>query len=199
MVTVEIAFQVVASEPATVPVDHAHALWGGVKNAVPELASCGHVGIHSLRGAPLQNGQILLDTKKTKLVFRLPLDSVPKALPLAGHVLRIHNAHISVGTCSIAPIVPAKTLWARMVTRKFDGHDEKIARNALQKDIQKAYPNAKFTIDRTRTIRIHQKQILGFEVWAEGLSDDDSIELQSTGFGGRRAFGCGIFIVKDKK
>ena len=37
------------------------------------------------------------------------------------------------------------------------------------------------------------RQLVGFSLAAHGLSDDDSLKLQSTGIGGRRSMGCGIF------
>jgi len=183
-----------------IPIDHSHALYGAVKNAVPELALCENLGIHTLRGKVFGKSLILLDQRKAKLRLRLPMEFVPKALRLAGHVLRVHNSHISIGACSIAPLVPAKTLWARMVTRKFENPDNKTAEISLQKALQDAYPNAKFKIkEKPRTINIHQKQVFGFEVLVEELSQDDSLKLQSLGFGGRRAFGCGIFVTVGAK
>ena len=199
MQIVELIFQISSPNPIMVTVDHSHALYGAIKNAVPELALCENLGIHALRGIVFGKGLIMLDRRRAKLRLRLPLEYVPKALQLAGHVLRVHNSYISVGVCTIAPLVPAGTLWARMVTRKFENHDNKIAANSLQKALQEAYPGAKFKIKRARTINIHKKQILGFEVLAENLSQDDSLKLQSLGFGGRRAFGCGIFVTVGAK
>jgi CRISPR-associated protein Cas6 len=191
---VELVFQVSTSCPAMLPIDHSHALYGAVKNAVPAFALCDNLGIHSMRGTPSGGGQLLLDPRKTALRMRMPIEFVPKALQLAGRIVRVHGTPLCIGTANIALLNTANTLWARMVTRKFGSHDERLAKVSLQKDIQEAYPDAKFTIGRVRTIRIHQKQILGFEVLTENLGPDDSIRLQSLGFGGRRAFGCGIFV-----
>jgi len=194
MQIVELVFQVSALCPTMLPVDHSHALYGAVKNAVPEFASCDNLGIHTMRGTVSGGGRILLDPRQSALRMRMPIGFVPKALRLVGRVLRVHGSPLCLGTASIALLNPADTLWARMVTRKFDGHDACLAKVSLQKDIDGAYPNAKFTIGRARTTRIHQKQILGFEVLAENLSPEDSVQLQSFGFGGRRTFGCGIFV-----
>jgi len=45
-----------------------------------------------------------------------------------------------------------------------------------------------------RTIKIRDKEIVGFAVSIEGLSDEESLSLQENGIGGRRRFGCGIFV-----
>ena len=44
-----------------------------------------------------------------------------------------------------------------------------------------------------RIITIKGKKIVGFSLIAHGLSDEDSLKLQSEGLGGRRSMGCGIF------
>jgi CRISPR-associated protein Cas6 len=45
-----------------------------------------------------------------------------------------------------------------------------------------------------RTIRIRDKEIVGFALRVEELTAEESILLQEKGIGGRRRFGCGIFI-----
>ena len=44
-----------------------------------------------------------------------------------------------------------------------------------------------------RIICIHGKKVVGFSLVVHGLSDQDSITLQSLGLGGRRTMGCGLF------
>jgi CRISPR-associated protein Cas6 len=53
-----------------------------------------------------------------------------------------------------------------------------------------------------RILTVKDKKIVGFSLVAHGLSDEDSIKLQSHGIGGRRSMGCGIFnpiLSKEKK
>ena len=45
-----------------------------------------------------------------------------------------------------------------------------------------------------RTLRVQDRVVVGYAVEVHGLSAPDSIRLQSLGIGGRRRFGCGIFI-----
>lgn len=44
-----------------------------------------------------------------------------------------------------------------------------------------------------RSIRIKDKNVLGYGVVIEGLSNEDSLKLQGHGLGGRKHFGCGWF------
>jgi len=50
------------------------------------------------------------------------------------------------------------------------------------------------TIIKRRTVRIHDKEVVGYEVVLEGLSAEESIAIQTAGLGGRRHMGCGIFV-----
>jgi CRISPR-associated protein Cas6 len=45
-----------------------------------------------------------------------------------------------------------------------------------------------------RTIRIRDKEVVGFALRVEELTAEESILLQEKGIGGRRRFGCGIFV-----
>ena len=45
-----------------------------------------------------------------------------------------------------------------------------------------------------RTLRIRDKNVVGFALRVTGLTAEESIRLQEAGLGGRRRFGCGIFI-----
>ncbi|MCA9037647.1 MAG: hypothetical protein KDA91_21080, partial [Planctomycetaceae bacterium] len=50
------------------------------------------------------------------------------------------------------------------------------------------------TIGKRRTIKIRDKEVVGFEVILEGLTAEESIVLQEQGLGGRRHMGCGVFV-----
>jgi CRISPR-associated protein Cas6 len=45
-----------------------------------------------------------------------------------------------------------------------------------------------------RTIRIHDKEIVGFALRVDNLQNNESLQLQEKGIGGRRRFGCGLFL-----
>ena len=50
------------------------------------------------------------------------------------------------------------------------------------------------TIGKRRTLKIRDKEVVGFEVILEGLTASESIILQEHGLGGRRHMGCGVFV-----
>jgi CRISPR-associated protein Cas6 len=54
-------------------------------------------------------------------------------------------------------------------------------------------PESLLTLGKRRTIRIKDKEVVGYEVLIERLSASESLILQGTGLGGRRHMGCGLF------
>ncbi len=52
--------------------------------------------------------------------------------------------------------------------------------------------NTEGELDR-KAIKIKQYSVVGFGLEVSGLSDEDSIKLQTHGLGGKRRMGCGVF------
>lgn len=46
-----------------------------------------------------------------------------------------------------------------------------------------------------RTLRIRDKTVVGYALAVTELTADESIRLQEAGVGGRRRFGCGLFVL----
>lgn len=194
--SVDLAFPIV--EGRTVTIDHGHQLYGAVKTAAPSLGEV-PLGLHPLRGQPLEGGLLLL-RPGTVLRLRLGADHLAKALPLAGREIRIGSMLLRLGAPRIEALEPHPTLYARTVVLvKKDPASPDRGRPATGPELTTALqaivgPTATIHLQRTRSIRIHSQQILGFEVVVEGLTPEVSVRLQTEGFGGRRAFGCGIFV-----
>ncbi|WP_306590427.1 type I-MYXAN CRISPR-associated protein Cas6/Cmx6 [Geothrix sp. 21YS21S-4] len=177
-----------------VPVDHGHGLYGALKRVIPALEDLPGLGIHSLRGQPLPGGMLLLDAKQGGLRLRLNAEHLPMVMPLAGRSISVLGAPLCLGSPNLHMLTPSRNLWARSVTLHFATIAWEEARTQLDHHLKQGYPAVTWQIRKPRTIRIHGKQILGFEVMATGVSEEDSLRLQENGFGGRRAFGCGIFV-----
>lgn len=190
-VKVDLAFPVIGARE--VFIDHGHALYGAIKQACPGIQTTKSLGIHPLRGRPLPEGRLYLGERGI-LRLRLPIEAIPLAVPLAGRTIEVVQARLTLGAPSIHLLLPSSALWARTVTMRFEDPSHEAAEQQLRTHLDQDYPDVSFQIRRPHTIRIHGKQVLGFEVLAEGLSDEDSMRLQNEGYGGRRAFGCGIFV-----
>ena len=53
---------------------------------------------------------------------------------------------------------------------------------------------AVLSLGKRRTLRIKDKEVVGYEVLVETLTAEESICLQEAGLGGRRHMGCGVFV-----
>jgi CRISPR-associated protein Cas6 len=62
-----------------------------------------------------------------------------------------------------------------------------LAANDIASEVQ-------LTLGKRRTLRIRNKEVVGYEVVLGKLAAEESLLVQSAGLGGRRRFGCGIFV-----
>lgn len=195
-----------------IPADHGYHLFSAISQLVPELHSDEEVGLHPIAGRPSGNRCISL-SKGSSLTIRLPADRIKQILLLAGKVLKIGEHAVRVGTPQTVAMKPTARLYSRLVVIK--GFLEPQAfLEAAQRQLEEldvkgkpslvyqpnvAAANAdKNTGSRSpflrRTIKIRDKEVVGFALRVEELTAEESIRLQEKGLGGRRRFGCGIFI-----
>ena len=97
------------------------------------------------------------------------------------------------------PTANSVALYARVVTiKKFTEAEPFLEAVSRQLDSLDVTGRAELPRDeqgryRRRIVTIHGKSVVGFSVAVHDLNDEDSLKLQSSGIGGRRAMGCGIF------
>jgi len=195
-----------------IPADHGYHLFSAVSQLVSELHSDEEVGLHPITGRPSGNRCITL-SKGSSLTIRLPADRIKQILVLAGKGLKIEEHAVRVGIPQTVALKPAARLYSRLMVIK--GFLEPQAfLEAAQRQLEElnikgtpalvpqfhvAAANAdKNTGSRSpflrRTIKIRDKEVVGFALRVEELTAEESIRLQEKGLGGRRRFGCGIFI-----
>ena len=185
------------------PADHGYLLYSAITRYVPSLHTVSWLGIELISGIPWEKGLIALPRRNGSLRLRLPADKLAQALLLAGARLELDSYALRLGIPLARPLVPASSLYARIVTiKKFIEPEPFLAaaqRQLIQLGINSTpeLPSDGHTRSR-RIITIHGHKIVGFSLATHGLSEEDSIKLQTHGIGGRRTMGCGIFnpIVK---
>lgn len=212
MNTLELVFPLIAAHP--IPSDHGYLLYGAVTQCLPEL----HDGekklaIHPIRGQQVGNRLIQL-TDQSQLVLRVPDGEVAPLLKLAGQALRIGATSVRVGVPQVRGLIPATVLRSRLVTIKIVGTKaaaltpelflnaarRRLTKMGLSDQIQLTIPtrtgpeaDAK-PVPQRRTMRVHDVEIVGYELIAEGLTAEESLTLQIEGLGGKRHMGCGVFV-----
>jgi CRISPR-associated protein Cas6 len=212
MPIVDIGFRLTGKE---VPADHGYSLYGAVSRHIPWTHDPAQeaLGIHPINGR-LAGNRLLHLTPSSRLTFRLDSDHIRELLPLAGEELDLDGHKLRVGVPTTYTLKPAATLRCRLVTFKHRMEPETFlakAQEELTKLSIKGTPGLalrtgakslegreELTADRSpfirRTLRIHDKNVVGYAVMVQGLSADESLKLQEHGLGGRRRFGCGIFV-----
>lgn len=188
------------------PADHGYPLYSAISGLKPKLHETGWLAVEMISGMPFDKGLITLP-RNAELRLRIPADKFGEVLRLAGKRLEIEGHQIRLGIPTARPLLPSAKLYSRIVTiRGFMEVPEFL--EAANRQLNDLEITAKLELpaeDRSRfrrIITIKDKKIVGFSLIARGLSDEDSIKLQSHGIGGRRAMGCGIFnpiLSKEEK
>lgn len=197
---IELPTQINVSFPVRggkLPADHAFSLYSAIAHFQPDLHSAENVAIEMISGYRFENGLIALPDDGASLRMRFPVDNFGKLLPLAGKQLVISGYKIRLGIPVARPVLPSANLYARIVTIKNHIEPETFLIAANQKLLElNVKANLEFPPEpmrNRRIVTIHGKKVVGFSLAAKGLSDEDSMKLQTFGLGGRRKMGCGIF------
>jgi CRISPR-associated protein Cas6 len=202
MAMIDLHFPVIGT---FLPTDHAYGLYSALTELIPTL----HDGLVSWRVAGIAghfagNGLLRLDSKRSRLRFRLAAENIPTLLPLAGKALAIAGHAIRVGVPWVRPLIPAPALIARTVTIKGfvePGPFLEAVRRQLDALDVKGEAGIPLTKHGKRegkphrqVLRIKEKQVVAFAVQVTGLDGQESITLQEHGLGGRGRMGCGFFV-----
>jgi CRISPR-associated protein Cas6 len=194
-----------------IPADHGYALFSALCRYLPWLHGADDVGVHPIQGRLSGARQLQLEPV-SRLTFRLPVDRIGAVLPVAGKRLDIEGAPLLVGVPTVLPLQSKPALRSRLVTiRGFtepEAFIEAAARHLTELGIlaapQLAVRQAAQSIEGAtvrgpgmpirRTLRIRDKTVVGFALRMTDLTAEESIRLQEAGLGGRRRFGCGLFV-----
>lgn len=197
---IDLAFALTGT--ADIPADHGYHLYSSISRLLPAMHEPNGIGIHPIRGRLLGERRMGL-CDFSRLTIRIAPERIHELLPLAGKQLNIAGQNLRIGVPQVHALVAATALRSRLVTIKVSGErkvtrppDEAsfLAAARRQLDAISISPDAQLTLGKRRTLRIKDKEVVGYEVLASALSADESLQLQSHGLGGRRHMGCGIFM-----
>jgi CRISPR-associated protein Cas6 len=147
------------------------------------------------------------------MTIRVGSEHISEFLPLTGENFDIGGSILRIGTPEMIPLRPAPRLYSRLVVIKGfmepEGFLAAAMRQAEASGIRGVlglpYRAGTASVEgspskgsqdplRRRTLDIRGKQVVGYAILASELTADESIVLQEKGLGGRRRFGCGIFV-----
>lgn len=185
---VDISFALTGS---TIPADHGYALLSAVSHVLPVVHSNPAVGIHPVRGR-LVGGRLMALGRNSRLTFRAPASLFASLLPLAGKTLELDGHSATVGVPSAYPLRPAASLRCRLAIIK-GFMDPEGFQAAAQRQLDAVGVRGALRLGTRRTMRIKDKEIVGYAAAVTELTAEESVALQEQGLGGRRRMGCGMF------
>lgn len=192
---VDIAFPFAVGVGKRLPLDHGYSLFSALSHCVTDLHSNTSWAMALVASEEkLQRGGFMV-TSKSCIRLRVPVQDVPKALPLMGHEFSAFDQEFALGDPTIHSLIGAPTLFSPLVT--FTGMDldvdefqERVS-NILRGIAEDQEIDVR--IGRHRRMRVHGVSQGGFAVWVDGLDRESSLKLQIQGVGGRRHMGGGFF------
>lgn len=211
---VDLAFPVTAAAggEAILAVDHAYPLFAALCRIVPELHGDRRIGIHPIPGRLIGHRQLRIDLR-ARLILRVPPDRISSFLPIAGHRLDLDGTRLAVGPPDVRALRPWPALRSRLVVIRGFTEPELFLEAARRQLFALNLRGARVRLvprraarpwEREgrggpgpwvrRTVRIRDRQVVGYALDVEDLAPHESLLLQAAGIGGRRRFGCGLFL-----
>lgn len=202
---------------ARIPVDHGFALYSALSKTFPFIhgGESGLVGIHPIRGKFCGTRRMKLDDT-SRLILRIRQEEADNFLRLLGGDIGLQGTQLRIGAPRICHFSPVPWLQSRLVVIKgrMDPTDflssvrTKLDRMGIggtpyltrsrsgQRFERRISGNLgaeeEYVVVR-RTLSIHGREVVGYEVVVTDLTADESLLLQDVGLGGRRRLGCGLF------
>jgi CRISPR-associated protein Cas6 len=133
----------------------------------------------------------------SRLILRLPPSGIPSVLKLAGKTLEVCGYRLGVGVPEIRPLRPVSILRSRVVTIKGFMQDVGFLA-AAERQLVALGVKGTLRLGERRTVRVKDKQVVGYAVFVDELDAESSIRLQERGLGGRRHMGCGVFVSQSR-
>jgi CRISPR-associated protein Cas6 len=175
----------------SVPQGFEWPLFRGIVRLAPWLDGSPFAGILPLRGVRLVDGALLL-ARRAKLVVRMPRDRVCAASVLEGGVLDLGDARITIGHGTFRKLRSAPTLYSPRVA--LGEADECVFGRRLARELERLQIGRAFVCGRRVDIALDEAPQPAYGVAVHGLSDAESLVLQSAGLGLGRGAGCGLFV-----
>ena len=185
---VDLAFPI---EGTRLPRDYRFALTREVARCLPWFETEAGAGIHPLKAARTDEGQLLLP-RRAKLVLRLPEARVPAACALAGRTLDVDGSVLRVGEAKVRALLAFGTLYAYFVTADTD--DEQVFLAGIAAQMELLQTPCKVVCGKRQVWRAGERQFSGYSLMLHDLTLEDSLLLQQVGLGSDRTLGCGILV-----
>lgn len=186
------------------PQDHNWALSEAIREYLPWIGKDRSSGVHSIHVAGDANGwlrpednsdQLLIPSKRTRMMLRIPKKRLPDTLELAGKTLDIDGYSIAVGKGKEKPFLNASVIFARYVlSAPSEAEDSFLQRMADEIKVVADFKVKKMMCGKSHYLSTPHGSQFTRHLMIADLENDPSIRLQQYGLGDGREFGCGLFL-----
>jgi len=187
----------------TLPLEHAHALFEGIKLVLHWLEEEELAGIHQIHVAESGNGwmrpddptnEVLHLSRRTRMTLRMPKHRIEDAQQLTGKTLDIDGYALSIGEVTIKPFTALPTLFSRYVVCDVEQSEEQFLQLVADELQSMGIPVNKMLAGKQNVIRTPDKDIYTRSIMVAELDKEHSVILQQRGIGPARKLGCGLFV-----
>lgn len=186
----------------SLPIDHGELLASSIVQQLPWIVDEPQAAIHQIHVAESSHGwqrpedkdDILLPSRRTRLVLRMPSHRLADCQHLVNQTLDLGGHILKVGKYKIKPLSKLTTIFSRYVdTDKHEQEDEFIGRMLAllkERDIKVKKMMSGLVVSHGS----NNGEILTRKLMLSGLNIDDSLALQKKGIGNNMLMGIGIFL-----
>lgn len=187
----EVVDLVFALRGSSIVADYAERLRSELHRCLPWLAGEALAGVHPLGGLSDADVGYYL-SGRSRLTLRLPRGRVEQAQALSGQQIDLGEA-AEVGRVTVRELWPAKVLYSHFVS--FGTADEEVFMAVAQREVEAlGFRHARLICGKAQCSAGEGGDVRGFSLMVHGLAPEQSLHLQTSGLGGERQRGCGIFI-----
>lgn len=186
------------------PQEHGWPLAAAIREHLPWIGEDRCSGIHSIHVAADANGwrrpedgsgQLLVPSRRTRLLIRLSKDQLPDAQQLSGKTLDIAGYPLTIGSVKEKPFQNAAVVFARYVLAdENEAEDDFLQRMAAEIKIITDFNVRKMMCGRSHYLKTPDGPQFTRHLMIADLNNDASLRMQQYGLGDGKAFGCGLFL-----
>ena len=188
------------------PREHGYALYGALHQVWPDLETYTWLQVGPITPLVRRQGLTVVGREAT-LLLRAPVSQLATLFVLAETTHRLDQGTIALGRPWITPLQASPVLYSPFVTVKvhkprgglYPWDELCLSRFATGIEARLAAAGivagrAHIEIRTPRVLHIQEGGASGWPVAVLGLTDVESLHLQTVGLGGRRKMGCGVLM-----
>ncbi len=186
----------------SLPLDHGYALSRAVSEILRWIKHEPRAAIHQIHVAESSHGwqrpqdkdSVLLPSKRSKLILRMPRHRLADCRELCDQMLDIDGHALQTGSFKSRSLSTLTTVFARYIQTQTNEGDDEFIQRVLGTLQAQGIVVKKMMSGMVARHNSDSGEILTRKLMLSGLSVDDALRLQQQGLGKLMLMGIGIFL-----